>query len=30
LQIEQIAEKLSRALRDDDGVWFGDALEARR
>jgi hypothetical protein len=30
LKIEEIAEELSRALSDDDGVRVGDALEARR
>jgi hypothetical protein len=26
IQIEQIAEKLSRAFGDDEGIWLGDAL----
>ncbi len=30
LQLEQIAEKLSRALGDDNHVWLGDALQPRR
>ena len=30
LQLEQIAEKLSRALGDDDHVRLGDALQTRR
>ena len=30
LQLEQIAEKLSRALGDDDRVRLGDPLQARR
>jgi hypothetical protein len=29
LKIEQIAEKFARALRDDDHVRFGDALQTR-
>jgi hypothetical protein len=29
VQIEQIAEKPSRALSDHDGVWVGNALQPR-
>ena len=28
LQFEEIAEQLPRALRDDNGIWFSDALKS--
>ena len=30
LKLEEIAEKLSRALGDDHAVWLGDPLQPRR
>jgi hypothetical protein len=29
LQLEEITQKFSRALGDDDGIWFGGSLQAR-